>query len=70
MLYGGCVPALQGINLTVDKVWLLAMGPSDPKDYIDEYYRFVWIIILEKWFLDGINLNNVSKEELNTNPKR
>lgn len=66
MLYGGCVPALQGINLTVDKGdWLAIMGPSGSgKTTLMNIIGCMDNHTSGEVILDGINLNNVSKEEL------
>ena len=66
MLYGGRVPALQGINLTVDKGdWLAIMGPSGSgKTTLMNIIGCMDNHTSGEVILDGINLNNVSKEEL------
>ena len=66
MLYGGRVPALQGINLTVDKGdWLAIMGPSGSgKTTLMNIIGCMDNHTPGEVILDGINLNNVSKEEL------
>ena len=66
MLYGGRVPALQGINLTVDKGdWLAIMGPSGSgKTTLMNIIGCMDNHTSGEVILDGINLNNASKEEL------
>ena len=66
MLYGGRVPALQGINLTVDKGdWLAIMGPSGSgKTTLMNIIGCMDNHTSGDVILDGLNLNNVSKEEL------
>ena len=66
MLYGGRVPALQGINLTVDKGDGVAiMGPSGSgKTTLMNIIGCMDNHTSGEVILDGINLNNVSKEEL------
>lgn len=66
MLYGGCVPALEHINLTVEKGdWLAVMGPSGSgKTTLMNIIGCMDKHTSGEVILDGINLNEVSKNEL------
>ena len=65
-MYSYRFPALQGINLTVDKGdWLAIMGPSGSgKTTLMNIIGCMDNHTSGEVILDGINLNNVSKEEL------
>ena len=66
MLYGGRVPALERINLTVEKGdWLAVMGPSGSgKTTLMNIIGCMDKHTSGEVILDGINLNEVSKNEL------
>ena len=66
MLYGGGVPALEHINLTVEKGdWLAVMGPSGSgKTTLMNIIGCMDKHTSGEVILDGINLNEVSKNEL------
>ena len=66
MLYGGRVPALEHINLTVEKGdWLAVMGPSGSgKTTLMNIIGCMDKHTSGEVILDGINLNEVSKNEL------
>ncbi len=66
MLYGGRVPALEYINLTVEKGdWLAVMGPSGSgKTTLMNIIGCMDKHTSGEVILDGINLNEVSKNEL------
>lgn len=66
MLYGGRVPALEHINLTVGKGdWLAVMGPSGSgKTTLMNIIGCMDKHTSGEVILDGINLNEVSKNEL------
>lgn len=66
MLYGGRVPALEHINLTVKKGdWLAVMGPSGSgKTTLMNIIGCMDKHTSGEVILDGINLNEVSKNEL------
>lgn len=66
MLYGGRVPALENINLTVEKGdWLAVMGPSGSgKTTLMNIIGCMDKHTSGEVILDGINLNEVSKNEL------
>ena len=66
MLYGGRVPALQHINLTVEKGdWLAIMGPSGSgKTTLMNIIGCMDKHTSGEVILDGINLNDISKNEL------
>lgn len=66
MLYGGRVPALEHINLTVEKEdWLAVMGPSGSgKTTLMNIIGCMDKHTSGEVILDGINLNEVSKNEL------
>ncbi len=66
MLYGGRVPALEHINLTVEKGdWLAIMGPSGSgKTTLMNIIGCMDKHTSGEVILDGINLNDISKNEL------
>ena len=66
MLYGGRVPSLEHINLTVEKGdWLAVMGPSGSgKTTLMNIIGCMDKHTSGEVILDGINLNEVSKNEL------
>ena len=66
MLYGGRVPALEHISLTVEKGdWLAVMGPSGSgKTTLMNIIGCMDKHTSGEVILDGINLNEVSKNEL------
>ena len=66
MLYGGRVPAREHINLTVEKGdWLAVMGPSGSgKTTLMNIIGCMDKHTSGEVILDGINLNEVSKNEL------
>lgn len=66
MLYGGRVPALERINLTVEKGdWIAVMGPSGSgKTTLMNIIGCMDKHTSGEVILDGINLNEVSKNEL------
>ena len=66
MLYGGRVPALEHINLTEEKGdWLAVMGPSGSgKTTLMNIIGCMDKHTSGEVILDGINLNEVSKNEL------
>ncbi len=66
MLYGGRVPALEHINLTVEKGdWLAIMGPSGSgKTTLMNIIGCMDKHTSGEVVLDGINLNDISKNEL------
>ena len=66
MLYGGRVPAPEHINLTVEKGdWLAVMGPSGSgKTTLMNIIGCMDKHTSGEVILDGINLNEVSKNEL------
>lgn len=66
MLYGGRVPALEHINLTVETGdWLAVMGPSGSgKTTLMNIIGCMDKHTSGEVILDGINLNEVSKNEL------
>ena len=66
MLYGGRVPTLEHINLTVEKGdWLAVMGPSGSgKTTLMNIIGCMDKHTSGEVILDGINLNEVSKNEL------
>ena len=66
MLYGGRVPELEHINLTVEKGdWLAVMGPSGSgKTTLMNIIGCMDKHTSGEVILDGINLNEVSKNEL------
>ena len=66
MLYGGRVPALEHINLIVEKGdWLAVMGPSGSgKTTLMNIIGCMDKHTSGEVILDGINLNEVSKNEL------
>ena len=66
MLYGGRVPALEHINRTVEKGdWLAVMGPSGSgKTTLMNIIGCMDKHTSGEVILDGINLNEVSKNEL------
>ena len=66
MLYGGRVPALERINLAVEKGdWLAVMGPSGSgKTTLMNIIGCMDKHTSGEVILDGINLNEVSKNEL------
>lgn len=66
MLYGGRVPALEHINLIVEKRdWLAVMGPSGSgKTTLMNIIGCMDKHTSGEVILDGINLNEVSKNEL------
>ncbi len=66
MLYGGRVPALEHINLNVEKGdWLAIMGPSGSgKTTLMNIIGCMDKHTSGEVILDGINLNDISKNEL------